>query len=324
MKQPQAQILLSVFNGEKFLSAQLKSIQTQSFQDWVCYIRDDSSQDSSLKIIQEFCATDSRFIPVKDTLGNLGSIYSFEQLLKTCEFQCPIFFCDQDDIWLEDKLKIFLAAASSQKKTHWAISSDLFLIDDTSKLKSSSFHNQLGYQARNLSLPQILAQNIFPGCSLCFSFSMKAAALPFPKVIPMHDWWIVLLSMALGELTYLPQPLVAYRQHQQQVSGGVGEASFFKKSKRAFGSSKRNLFHTLLERLLLWKFFVQRLHLLGQSSSFLERLSDLLLQKEPFAALFNILRLKIKMHGFLRQFLFLLGIFFYWKKLQKKLEVSGS
>jgi len=319
MRLPEAQILLSVFNGQKFLAAQLRSIETQSVKNWICYIRDDSSSDSSFQLIQEFCNRDSRFVLVQDSLGNLGGIHSFEALLNACQFPSPIFFCDQDDIWLEDKLKIILKIASAQEQALWAISSDLILIDENSRLISASFHKHLGYQARNLTLPQLLAQNIFPGCSLCFSAKLKEIALPFPRGIPMHDWWIMLFAAALGQVVFIPQPLVAYRQHSEQFSGGAGESSLTRKFKRAFGKSKRNLFNTLFERFLLWKLFLIRTEKIGFQSPFLKSLSNLLVKKSSASAVFNILSLKIKMQGFLRQVLFVCGIFLYWKYFQKKL-----
>ena len=57
-------ILLSTYNGEKYLEEQLDSLLLQSYQDFVVYIRDDGSSDRTVNIINQYVMKDNRFINV--------------------------------------------------------------------------------------------------------------------------------------------------------------------------------------------------------------------------------------------------------------------
>ena len=104
-------IVLSTYNGARFLAEQLESIQKQTFTDWQLLIRDDGSTDTTPKIISEFVASDPRirFINEHDR-QNVGVIKNFFTLVKY-DVADYYFFSDQDDVWLPDKLATMLAEA---------------------------------------------------------------------------------------------------------------------------------------------------------------------------------------------------------------------
>ncbi len=96
-------ILMAVYNGEKYITQQIDSIISQSFELWTLYIRDDGSSDDTLKIIAAY--NDPRIIITQDFQGNLGTKNSFLYLLEIID--SPYYmFSDQDDVWLENKIKL--------------------------------------------------------------------------------------------------------------------------------------------------------------------------------------------------------------------------
>ncbi|MEW6289314.1 MAG: glycosyltransferase, partial [Thermodesulfobacteriota bacterium] len=82
-------ILLSTYNGEKFLGELLDSLFCQTCQNWRLVVRDDGSKDNTKKYGQD------KIVLVPDGLGNRGPKESFGQLMEYS--QAPyVMFCDQD------------------------------------------------------------------------------------------------------------------------------------------------------------------------------------------------------------------------------------
>ena len=108
------EILISTYNGEEFIKMQLESIINQSYKNWKMCIADDFSSDQTLKIIQEYSYKDKRITFYKNK-KRLGPLISFYKLLKKSNSDYVIF-CDQDDIWVQDKLeRLFQYIYKSQK-----------------------------------------------------------------------------------------------------------------------------------------------------------------------------------------------------------------
>ncbi|WP_158513231.1 glycosyltransferase [Shigella sp. FC2383] len=96
-------ILLPVFNGSKYLRQQLDSLLNQSYKNIRVIIRDDLSSDDSRNLIKNYAEnTDGKIVYI-DSDKNLGSSLSFHELLKqsTADY---VMFCDQDDVWLPNKV----------------------------------------------------------------------------------------------------------------------------------------------------------------------------------------------------------------------------
>ena len=98
------EILMATYNGEKYLSEQIESIISQSYENWRLLIRDDNSKDNTVSIIEKYEKEDNRIRLLRDRKGNLGFIKNFEELLVQSQ-EDFIMFCDQDDYWEKDKIK---------------------------------------------------------------------------------------------------------------------------------------------------------------------------------------------------------------------------
>ena len=129
-------ILLSTYNGKRFLEKQLDSILAQTYTEWRLLIRDDTSSDSTRAILEKYQQLNPQKIILfpNNINKNIGVIKSFENLLE-CSNKEYIMFCDQDDIWLPNKIEVTLNTmkdleAKHSTQTPIAVHSDLTLIDE--------------------------------------------------------------------------------------------------------------------------------------------------------------------------------------------------
>lgn len=107
---PLVDILLATYNGAKYLPEQLASLESQTHGDWRLIVRDDGSSDGSLDLVRDWAVeTGSDLVVLEDGESRLGPAQSFGQLLARSD--APYFaFCDQDDVWLAEKIKARLAS----------------------------------------------------------------------------------------------------------------------------------------------------------------------------------------------------------------------
>lgn len=211
-------ILLSTYNGERFLREQVESIQAQTVRDWHLLIRDDGSSDQTRQIIEELVASDERirFINPDDTT-NLGVIKSFFTLVKH-EPADYYFFSDQDDVWLPNKLEVTLKQAQQENPAQpLLIYTDLKVVNQDLVVQHESMIATQSHHA-NTELVQELTENTVTGGTMMINRAL-AALWQTADGLLMHDWYLALVASALGKLVYLDQPTQLYRQHDSNVLG---------------------------------------------------------------------------------------------------------
>lgn len=218
-------ILLSTYNGEKYLAEQLDSIRSQTYTDWNLLIRDDGSTDGTVGIIEQYCSLDLRIIFVnKDNRTNIGVVGSFFSLLQY-EKADYYLFADQDDVWLPNKVSLQLAAAQQySSQIPLMVYMDLSVVDSRLKiLQKSMIRSQSKHP--NVSLVQELTENTVTGGVSLINHSLAKMWTTTQNVI-MHDWYTALIAASQGKLIYLDIIGELYRQHGGNV---LGARSFKKK-----------------------------------------------------------------------------------------------
>jgi rhamnosyltransferase len=222
-------VVLSSYNGTRFIADQLESIRRQTLSDWKLIVRDDGSSDDTAGVVESFAALDPRIELLRDDRGNVGPAASFGLLLEHALNVGAryVALADQDDVWRPDKLARQVELLSSRERSLGAavpllVHSDLTVVDEDLALIHRSFlaHQRLRHQP-DAPLGALLIQNFVTGCTVVMNRALLKAAVPLPTVI-MHDWWIALCAAALGELLYLPDATVRYRQHGTNVQGALG------------------------------------------------------------------------------------------------------
>lgn len=222
--QKKIDILLATYNSELYLAAQLQSIFNQSYQNFEIIIRDDASQDNTLKVINEFSEKYPGKIRLIDDKKNLGCRDNFALLMghARCDY---IFFSDADDVWLPTKIEKTMALMLEYEKkfgihTPLLVHTDLQVVDRHLHLISSSFSQftQINPSFGN-QLNRLLIQNVVTGCTMLINRALLSLAYPIPPSAVMHDWWIALIACTFGQIIYLDQPTLQYRQHGNNAIG---------------------------------------------------------------------------------------------------------
>jgi len=222
------QVLLATYNGAPYLAAQLDSLLAQTHGDWRLLVRDDGSTDATLGIL---AAYRERF-PEKITLlppdgRRLGAAASFAALLAAADGDY-LMFCDQDDVWLPEKIECTLAAMAALEARHGAdrpllVHTDLTVTDgELVPVAASLWGFQHTDPVDGASLNRLLVQNVVTGCTAMLNRPLRDLALPLPAGAMMHDWWLALVAAAFGAIGHLSVPTAFYRQHGANDVGAVG------------------------------------------------------------------------------------------------------
>ena len=213
--------MLAVYNGEKYLKEQIESLLAQSVDDIRVVIRDDGSTDNSADIIDFYC---------KKYPGKLSCIYgtptgsakqNFAELLKNCDDDY-IMFCDQDDVWLPQKVEKTLAVMQSSEDdgtTPVLVHTNLTVADQNLDVISPSFFEFQKLIQNDITLPKLLVQNYVTGCTVMINRALAQKCGEIPNGCIMHDWWLALIAMLFGKIICIEEPTMFYRQHSDNQVG---------------------------------------------------------------------------------------------------------
>lgn len=244
------EILLSTYNGEKYLSQQLDSLIQQDYNEWTLTIRDDGSTDGTVKIIEQFSRGYSEKVKIlKDNLGNLGYNKSFTELMMQSKGDY-IMLCDQDDFWEPNKVSELLGAIQKEEignpnKGILAFA-DLLLADENLNTRGASFLKQMRYK-NQLGQQIFFLKNYAPGCNTIINKVLLQQALKTKNIVELHDYWLILLSASIGSILYVDKPLMKYRLHDgneigmktKQISTGGKISLFIKDCLKYFLQNKK-------------------------------------------------------------------------------------
>lgn len=221
-RQGEVIVLLSAYNGARYIARQIESIRAQSFRDWRLLIRDDSSADDTVEIVRRFCATDPRISLLEDSTSNIGPWASFGRLLSQAYDDGAEYslLSDQDDVWLEDKMEQQLSLLRASASKHpLLVHSDLILVDENLRRLHASFSEFQRTSYDNADpLGTLLIHNAVVGCTIAMNRPLLELALPVPAGT-MHDWWLAACAAAAGTIQRAARPTVLYRQHSSNVIG---------------------------------------------------------------------------------------------------------
>ncbi|UWQ15778.1 glycosyltransferase family 2 protein [Aliiroseovarius sp. M344] len=214
-------ILLATHNGAKNLQAQLESIALQDFSDWSLIVSDDNSTDDTRKIIEEFAGEGHDVTLLDGPYHGAGA--NFMSLLKRYRdhitTQTCLAFCDQDDVWLPDRLSRGIAALGSlEENVPTLYCSRTWLTDAGLNVRRMS-----APRPRRLSFRNALVQNVASGNTILLNpaaSQLVADASHEPKAVVVHDWWVYqIISGVGGKLIHDNEPTLMYRQHDDNEIG---------------------------------------------------------------------------------------------------------
>lgn len=226
-------VVLASFNGEKYIREQLESILCQLPKRAEVIVSDDGSSDSTREIVQEFCDTDPRVhlvdgpkIGIKKNVENgIRQTQLFQNSM-----QGYLFLADQDDVWMNNKVKKVLNSFISTGADLVIHDAEVVNGDMTKVLMSSYFE----YRRSHKGILYNIFRNTYVGCCMAFKSSCIPLFLPIPDQIEMHDQWIGICNeIRGGTAVFLKEKLIRYRRHENTMTG-FQHYSLYKMCKNRF------------------------------------------------------------------------------------------
>jgi len=208
---PQVQVLLATYNGEKYLREFLQSLIAQVNVDIHVLVSDDGSTDSTINILEEY----KKFFETFQVISGpkQGPAANFFHLLKNanCDY---IALADQDDIWETNHLSESVFRLIEKRKNPALTFSRVMEFGDN--VEECIWPKKI---AKNVP-GSYLFENCARGCTIVINrMALKTLQLDIPKNAIMHDWWMLLTIQAVGEISWSEDPEVRYRIHSNNVVG---------------------------------------------------------------------------------------------------------
>ncbi len=213
---------MCTYNGERFLEAQLRSIARQTSPPMELVVCDDGSTDTTVEIVERFARSAPFPVRLVRNSANLRSTGNFEKAIGLCKGEA-IALCDQDDLWMPNKLAA--AAAILDRESEVAgVFSDALLIDDAGALLPGTLWGSVRFTAperqafsRDQSL-FLIQRPAVTGAAFVFRSRFRDAILPIPPEW-VHDAWIAAILASVAKLRAIAEPLISYRLHASQQLG---------------------------------------------------------------------------------------------------------
>jgi len=223
-------VLLATYNGSRFLGEQLKSLDAQTLAPSRVTIRDDDSSDSTLPLVREWAEGKSSVILLSGP--RLGAAKNFLTLLAHPDEGSDYFaFCDQDDVWLPNKIE----RAVEELRRHDADVPAMYCARVELVDKNLA---HLGYSRtpKRVGFANALVENVATGCTVLLNRTARdLICRRLPDRMMLHDSWCYLVVSALGEVVFDERPLIKYRQHPGNHVGAPASAlELFPKRVRRF------------------------------------------------------------------------------------------
>ena len=223
-EQNKVSVLLSTYNGTKYIKEQLRSLYAQEEVEVVLTVRDDGSVDGTCTLLDAEQA-DGKLAWY--TGENKGPAYSFWDLLHNAP-ETPFYaFCDQDDVWDNDKLSAAVHHLKSAGDEPAIYFSQTRLVDDTlNEIPSVKITPLLTYG-------ESLLYHFVTGCTIVVNAALRNELLKYtPSYIRMHDIWVYMVAQAIGaKIFFDDKPHISYRQHSGNVIGQINSARFVWKNR---------------------------------------------------------------------------------------------
>lgn len=270
-------VLLATFNGEKYIAQQLDSLLAQEFKDFDLYISDDGSNDRTAAILSSYS---DRFS------GRMHILERREQADKNCapnaacanflylleKVQSDLYlFCDQDDFWLENHIRLLVekyhSLSEDEKRLPALVYTDLSIAD--SELNIMHHSDSVYMKRKKQDKHSYFFSTGIRGCACMVNNELKKTAFQNKDMlhqnmekIEMHDIFVALIASFFGNIYFINVPTLLYRQHGTNTSGGIGKKRTLKEMARKGISLSRykNSYETLrkdfMQRQVYAEFFL--------------------------------------------------------------------
>ncbi|MBP3818133.1 MAG: glycosyltransferase [Butyrivibrio sp.] len=204
-------VLLSSYNGAKYLDEQLNSIFEQKGNfDITILVRDDGSNDSSIHLLKKYEMEKKIILFLGD---NIGSAKSFKWLINTVGIFDYYALADQDDVWKRDKLLTAVKFLEENKEVLLYGSNKIIVDSELNKINIRDNVYHTGFYNLLVQGPGIA------GCTMVFDSRLRNLFINAPANDFYHDALLVILGEAFGNVYYDLNGKILYRNHDNNVFG---------------------------------------------------------------------------------------------------------
>lgn len=211
-------VLMSTYNGEKYLVEQIESILAQINVDVTLVARDDGSSDSTITILNTY-SEKGKLILLKDDC-NLGPACSFMNLLYESKDFDYYAFADQDDIWRKEKLVTAISMIKENENIPALYCSNQWIMVD-GEITGLRFTQKMDH-----GIVQAICGNVFSGCTMVFNRKLadilkQRSNRPSSNTLKtrMHDTWVIAVAECTGVVVYDENSYIEYRIHANNTVG---------------------------------------------------------------------------------------------------------
>ncbi len=206
-------IAMAVYNGEKYIKEQVDSILVQLRKDDELIVSVDKCTDRTVEILESIKGEDSR-LQIFSNPYRLGVVKNFQNAVEHCSGDI-IFYSDQDDVWMPDKVEI--VRKEFEDKRVAAVIHDASLTDSNLSVTAPSTFKLRGgirttFWGNFIRLSYI-------GCCMAFRAAYKDVVVPIPTIHRSHDWWTgCLLACGKTKMVAIEKPLILHRSHDNNAT----------------------------------------------------------------------------------------------------------
>jgi glycosyltransferase involved in cell wall biosynthesis len=237
-------VALCTYNGERFLSRQLTSIQQQTISPYELIVCDDCSADGTIDMVRAFAA--SVAFPVRITRNeyNLGFVANFERAIRLCQGDL-IALCDQDDLWYPIRLERSLEEFTTHPEVGFVFS-DADIIDDQDQPTGMQLWTSFGFVGKRKEQMfsgdyTVLVKNRFvTGATVMFRSRLRENCLPIGSGW-LHDEWMVAIAAGVAGVRPIDSALIRYRKHASQQVGLSPAPSFQERNQKHWSELSRQI-----------------------------------------------------------------------------------
>jgi glycosyltransferase involved in cell wall biosynthesis len=206
-------VLMSTYNGEKYISTQIESILKQKSVHIQLFIRDDGSTDNTVRILEKYKKSSDNITILCGI--NIGWRQSYSSLVMQSGDSDYYAFADQDDYWYEDKLITAIKALNDHDDIPCLYRGRSEIADGELHPSGVIFNN-----TPLISCTRSLFQNYCQGCTLVFNRCLRDRYRLAPIENVSHDVWLPLIALHTGIIVDDATPHMLYRVHDSNATAG--------------------------------------------------------------------------------------------------------
>ena len=208
-------VVMTVYNGEKYLLEQMDSILNQSYLPNEIIISDDCSNDRTMNLLEKYNNNKNIEIKIYKNEKNLGFTKNFEKAIFKSTGDL-VFLSDQDDVWYKNKIETIINKFNENPDINLIIH-DADLVDANLKKTNITKISQVKSGFKNTDV-------LITGALSVFKKDLLKYILPFPQDLLGHDGYIHFIAKNLGSRLVINDNLQMLRRHTGNTSDWVASS----------------------------------------------------------------------------------------------------